>query len=67
VHEADLDEQRLSMVLKLYYRIAGRKREGRKRGGRLERKRVRGGEGRGEERRGEKKTKREDRGGESEG
>ena len=26
----DLDEQRLSMVLELYYRKAGRKREGRR-------------------------------------
>jgi hypothetical protein len=45
VRAADLDKQRLSMVLELYYRKAGRKREGRKRqrerGGRLERKRVR--------------------------
>jgi hypothetical protein len=28
--ERSLDEQRLSMVLELYYRKAGRKREGRK-------------------------------------
>jgi hypothetical protein len=31
VSTADLDEQRLSMVLELYCRKAGRKREGRKR------------------------------------
>jgi hypothetical protein len=31
--EHSLDEQRLSMVLELYYRKAGRKREGRKREG----------------------------------
>jgi hypothetical protein len=30
VKAADLDEQRLSMVLELYYREAGGKREGRK-------------------------------------
>ena len=30
VSAADLDEQRLSMVLELYYREAGGKREGRK-------------------------------------
>jgi hypothetical protein len=30
VSAADLDEQRLSMVLELYYRKAERKREGRK-------------------------------------
>ena len=30
VSTADLDEQRLAMVLELYYRKAGRKREGRK-------------------------------------
>ena len=47
-----LHEQRCSMVLELYYRKAGRKREGRKErvpprrleGGRLDRKRVRGRE-----------------------
>jgi hypothetical protein len=33
VSAADIDEQRLSMVLELYYRKAGRKREGRKREG----------------------------------
>jgi hypothetical protein len=33
VHAADLDEQRLSMVLELYYRNTGRKREGREREG----------------------------------
>ena len=33
VSTVDLDEQRLSMVLELYYRKAGRKREGRKREG----------------------------------
>ena len=35
--ERSLDEQRLSMVLGLYYRKAGRKREGRKEGERGER------------------------------
>jgi hypothetical protein len=55
-----LDEQRLSMVLELYYRNAGRKREGREGGkGRLERKRVR-------DRRGEEKTNRKERGERSE-
>jgi hypothetical protein len=60
--EYSLDEQRLFLVLELYYRKAGRKREGR--GGRLERKKKgeRRGEGRGgEEKRGEK-TKKEERG-----
>jgi hypothetical protein len=33
VSTLDLDEQRLSMVLELYYREEGRKREGRKREG----------------------------------
>ena len=47
----DLDEQRLSMVLELFYRKAGRKREGRRERERgLERKRKRE---KGEERRGE--------------
>ena len=54
------------MVLELYYRKAGRKREGRRErvpfrrleGGRLDRKRLRGRE----ERRGEEKTKRKERG-----
>jgi hypothetical protein len=59
-------EQRLSMVLELYYRKAERKREGRReRRERLERKRVRargreerrGEEKRGEERRGEEKKR----------
>ena len=57
-----LDEQRHSMVLELYYRKAGRKREGRRErgpprrleGGRLDRKKARGRE----ERRGEEKEKR---------
>ena len=52
VSTADLDEQRLSMVLELYYRNAGRKREERER---LERKRVRGREREREERKGESK------------
>jgi hypothetical protein len=38
VSAADLDEQRLSMVLELYCRKAGGKREGRKREGGRERK-----------------------------
>jgi hypothetical protein len=33
VSAADLDEQRFSIVLELYYRKAGRKREGGERGG----------------------------------
>jgi hypothetical protein len=47
VSAVDLDEQRLSMILELYYRNAGRKREWREREregereGRLERKRER--------------------------
>ena len=62
---ADLDEQRLSMVLELYYRKAGRKREGRREreapprrleGGRLHRKSKRE---RGEERRGQRERKEE--------
>jgi hypothetical protein len=66
-----LDEQRCSMVLELYYRKAGRKREGRRErvpfrrleGGRLDRKRVRGREDRrGEERRGEERRGEERRG-----
>ena len=49
VSTADLDEQRLAMVLELYCRKAGRKREGRRERERdrekgLERKRVRGRE-----------------------
>ena len=49
VSAADLDEQRLSMVLELYYRNAGGKREGRKeRGGEKARESKRE---RGEERR----------------
>jgi hypothetical protein len=61
-----LDEQRHPMVLELYYRKAGRKREGRRErgpprrleGGRLDRKSKRErGERRGEERRGEVKEK----------
>ena len=74
---ADLDEQSLSMVLELYYRKAGGKREGRKerdrqrdRDERLERKskRKRGKERRREEREErEKKRKREEIGVESEG
>jgi hypothetical protein len=50
---ADFDEQRLFMVLELYYRNAGGKREGREREteGGLERKRVSGRE----ERKGEDK------------
>jgi hypothetical protein len=57
VSAADLDEQRLSMVLELYYRTAGRKREGgRERGGeRLERKNKREKK---EERRGEDREER---------
>jgi hypothetical protein len=54
----DLDEQRLSMVLELYYRKSGRKREG-EGGQRLERKSKR--------ERVEEKTKRKEREGESEG
>ena len=47
VSTADLDEPRLAMVLELYCRKAGRKREGRRERERdrekgLERKRVRG-------------------------
>ena len=56
VSTADLDEQRQSMVLKLYCRKAGRKGEvgKREREERLERKRVRvRGRRRGEKRRGE--------------
>jgi hypothetical protein len=54
--EQNLDEQRISMLLELYYRKAGRKREGR-------RERVgREGERRGEDKeRGEEKTRREER------
>ena len=63
-----LDEQRQSMVLELYCRKAGRKREGRRERERdrekgLERKRVRGRE----KRRGERRRQREGRGAESEG
>ena len=41
-----IDEQRLSVVLDLYYKNSGRKREGKEKGerGGLERKRVRGRE-----------------------
>ena len=65
---AGLDEQRQSMVLELYCRKAGRKREGRKERERdrekgLERKRLRGRE----KRRGERRRQREGRGAESEG
>jgi hypothetical protein len=41
VSAADLDEQRLSMVLELYYRKAGEREKVEKREERLERKRVR--------------------------
>jgi hypothetical protein len=45
VSAVDLDEQRLSMVLELFYRKAGRKREGRReRGLERKRKREKGGE-----------------------
>jgi hypothetical protein len=72
--ELSLDEQRLSMVLELYYREAGRKREGgqarekeRRRGEERRGEERRGEERRGEERRGERKEDKERGGGESEG
>jgi hypothetical protein len=56
-----LDKQRHSMVLELYCRKAGRKREGRKERRGLERKRLeRKREKRRGEKRGEEKTKREE-------
>jgi hypothetical protein len=55
VSAANLDEQRLSMVLELYYRKAGKRKERRERGGR-ESKRGKG----------EMRRQREKRGGERE-
>jgi hypothetical protein len=59
VSTADLDEQRLSMVLELYYRKAGRRREGRRETGQTRQKEgVRGRE--------ERRRQRERREGEGE-
>jgi hypothetical protein len=63
--ECSLDEQRLSMVLELYYRKARRKRERRER--EREREKAREKESKREERRRERREGREERGSDSEG